>query len=254
MDSQMATQTSYNKTIVRKIYYKFARFLEVMAVKLSDKVFTVSKFMEQDYKKYNDQVYHLPNGADVEIIDKIKPKRTFDKFTITYLGGFEAWRGLDLLIDAFKNVNARLNAKLLLIGGGPDFERIKAYAGNDKNITLTGYMDHDAALARCKGSDVLVMPSRNTLASQSISSIKCFEYIVCGVPTLVTNSGEHAYWLRKFGAGLVVPDNTEGFAQGLLKLKKNKKLYARLRQNALKNKANVDYKRFKKIFAEEVLK
>lgn len=256
MDSQIESSKTFKKTIVRKIYYFFARLLEVMAVKLATKVFVVSKFIENDYKKFikSNKIFHVPNGADIETISKIKPKRMFKEFTITYLGGFEKFRGLDLLIDSFKQIKKQNNVKLLLIGGGPDFNFIKNYAKNDPDINFTGYVGHNKAISFCKGSDILVMPSRNVPASHAISSIKCFEYIACEVPILVTDSGEHAYWIKKFCAGLIVKDNIEGIKEGILKLIKNEELYNKIKENCKKNKSEIDYKKFKKVFVNEVLK
>ena len=257
MDSQIALSKTYEQNLIRKLYYPFSRLIEIISVKLATKVFVVSKFIENDYKKFinPNKIFYVPNGADVETISKIKPKRMFKEFTITYLGGFEMWRGLDMLIDAFREIKMQnKEVKLLLIGGGPDFEKIKEHAKGDEDILFTGYIDHDKALSYCKGSDVLVMPSRNVLASRTISSIKCFEYIACEIPSIVTDSGEHAHWVKKFDAGLIVKSNVEGIRKGILKLMRDKNLYNKIKANCKKNKWEVDYKKFKQVFVNEVLK
>lgn len=254
-ESQFSRVHNKRMTFVKKVYYRLARRLELNAVKNSTAAFGTSFFIFNDYKKYNKNTFHIPNGADVKAIFKIKPKRMFKEFTITYLGGFEMWRGIDMLIDAFKIIKKQnKKVKLLLIGGGPDFEKIKEYAKSDKDIVFTGYLDHDKAIAYCKGSDILVMPSRNVLPSHTISSIKCFEYIACEVPNIVTDSGEHAHWVKKFGAGLIVKDNVESIKSGILKLMQDKDLYNQIKENCKKNKWEVDYKKFKKTFVDEVLK
>ncbi len=240
--------------IFMRTYYKTARLLEILAVKQANKVFATSKFIVEDYKKYNKNVIYVPNGADVDDISKIKTKRYFKDFTITYMGGFEMWRGMDMLVDAFNAAKKKgLKGKLLFIGGGPDADKLKEYAKGNKDIAIIGPLGHDEAIAYCKGSDILAMPSRDVIASQTISSIKCFEYIACEVPTLVTDSGEHAYWIKKMGAGLVVKDDTESITKGILDLYNNKKLYNQSKNNCKKNKHLVDYKKLKEPFVKEVL-
>jgi glycosyltransferase involved in cell wall biosynthesis len=245
----------HNVNMIKKIYYKIADILEYINVKFSTETFATSKWLYNRYRKYTKNVIYTPNGADVEVISKIKPKRIFKEFTISYLGGFEMWRGLDMIIDAVKEINKNNKEKirLVLMGGGPDFEKIKSIADNDSNITFTGYLNHDEAMQYCKGSDLLVMPSRNCLASQTISSIKCFEYVACEVPTIVTDSGEHAYWIKKFGAGIVVKDNVKSIKKGIEKLTKNKAIYKKIKENCKENKNEIDYKRFKKPFVNIVL-
>ncbi len=245
-----------NVNIFRKVYYKIAKVMEYINIKFSTKTFITSKWLYNRYTSYTKNVIYTPNGADVNTIKKIKPKRMFNNSTITYLGGFEMWRGIDMAIQAVQEINKekKNKIKMVLIGGGPDFEKIKKIANNDENIVFTGYMNHEKAISYCKGSDILIMPSRNCLASQTISSIKCFEYIACGVPTIVTDSGEHTYWVNKFGAGLVVKDNVQSIKRGVISLWANKTLYKRIKENCKKHEQDVDYKKFKKPFIEEIMK
>lgn len=243
--------------VLKQLYYKLvASTLEWISVKFSTKTFATSQYLYEKYKKYKKEVYYTPNGADVDTIEKIKQKRMFNEFTITYIGGFELWRGIDMLIKAFLDIKRKTKRpmKLLLIGNGPDFDAIKKAANNDPDVVFTSYLAHDDAIAYSKGSDILVMPSRKCLAAKTISSIKCFEYIASGIPTIVTDSGEHTYWIKKFGAGLVVKDSKEDLERGIVRLMRDKDLYNRIKNNCKKNRDAVDYKIMRKAFVEEVLK
>lgn len=261
MDAQYEVALNFSRklTLFHKIYYYFASLLENYSVKNSDKVFAVSKYLYDKYSPLNKNIFLIPNGADVDDIAAIKGKRLFDEFTITYMGGFESYRGIELLIDAFRlfklqnNRNMHKKPVLLLIGTGPDFDQIKKYANNDKDIKFAGVLQHDKAIAYCKGSDVLVMPSRNSLSSKTISSIKCFEYIACEIPCIVTNTGDHAYFVKKYKAGMVVRDNANEIASAITKLSSNKKLYSQIVSNCRKAKKHIDYRIFKSVFRKAVL-
>jgi glycosyltransferase involved in cell wall biosynthesis len=239
--------------IFRKIKLRFGRWLEILAVKNATQVFAVSQRLVNLYKPHNKNVFHAPNGADVEKIDSIHGERMFDKPTIVYLGGIETWRGIDLLIDAFRLVRKEKKGKLLIMGGGIAFEEMKKYAGDDPDIKFTGYIDHDTAMSYIKGSEVAVMPNRKCLVSQAISSIKCFEYVACETPAVVTNSGEHAYWTKKYGTGIVVEDTPEIIANGILTLLSNKELYGSLKENCRKYKQDVDFKKTREIYVKKLL-
>ncbi len=255
-DSQVETGKTYNDyNLIRKIYYFFAWQYEKIAIKMSNFVFPTSKFIYDYAIKLNKNTIHTPNGADIETISKIKAKRMFKETTVCYFGGFEMWRGIDTAIRAVQdlNKNKKNKLKLLLIGGGPDFEKIKNIAKGDENIIFTGYMNHDEAISYCKGSDILLMPSKKCLASQTVSSIKCFSYIGCGVPTIVTDSGEHAYWTRKFGTGLIVKDDENSIKDGIIRLLDNKKLYEKIKDNCKKHTDEADYKKTRELFIKTVL-
>ena len=243
-----------NVSLAKKIMISIAKVMEDFSIFYATKVFAVSKFLVDYYKRVNKNVVHVPNGADVESIEKIKPKRKFKEYTITYLGGFERFRGIDILIDAFKIIRKNTPVKLFLMGGGPDLDRIREIAGKDKDIVFTGFIEHTEAMSYVKGSDITVMPSRKTISSETISSIKCFEYAVCEVPHVVTDSGEHAYWTEKLGTGLVVKDNAEDISKAIKRLMEDNGLYNKLKENCIKHKNDLDYKKFKKIIIEEALK
>jgi glycosyltransferase involved in cell wall biosynthesis len=52
-----------------------------------------------------------------------------------------------------------------------------------------------------------------------------FEYIAAEVPQVCTDTGEHACWVKRLDAGIVVKDTPEDIAAWIITLLKNKKLY-----------------------------
>ena len=252
IDDQEKDMKVYGDTFLKHIYYQWSLRREVCAVRLATKVFVTSEYCYNKLRKYNKHIYHVPNGADVSSIQTVQAKK-LQGTVLLYAGGFEPWRGLDLLIDAFKRLKKEhKDLKLYLIGGGPHYAQVHAYAAADNDIIFTGYLGHDDVIAHYKGADVLVMPSRNCVSSQTISSIKCFEYIASGVPCVVTDSGEHATWVKRCKAGLVVQDSVEGLYHGIGRLLTEKKLYAECKKNARKHAPEVDYKVLKQPFVEEL--
>ncbi len=256
IDDQAQNIEHYATNPAKRLYYFFAILLEKIAVRQATCVFATAQYMVKKYESFGARrVVHTPNGADVEHLKGIVAKKYTTGRIITYMGGFEHWRGIDLLIDAFVQVQKKIKEPLtlLLIGGGPAFDEIKSKAPKNDRIIFTGYLPHDEGIAYCKGSDVLVMPSRDCVSSQTISSIKCFEYIACGVPTLVTDSGEHAHFVKRFNAGLVVHDTVADLAEGLHSLLTQKNLAATFKRSAKEHTPDVDYRVMKAPFREIVL-
>ncbi len=241
------------------IYVKISCFLEKLAMRSATKIFTVSNYLKQQYSKYNKNIYVTPNGADYNRIYKIKKKKMFASFTIAYFGSLDKWRGVDMLADAFvklrsSNSGKKAKVKLLLLGGGPEEENLRKRFANDKDVYISGYIDHSTAISYCKGADVLVAPFRETPVLRRTFSIKPAEYVACGVPVIVTATGEHAELIKKLKAGLIVKPDVDDLANGLETLIQDKRLYDKMKETCMKNRSNVDYTIMRKSFPDEIKK
>ena len=241
------------------IYVKISCFLEKLAMRSATKIFTVSNYLKNQYSRYNQNIYVTPNGADTRRIEKIGKNRLFSGFTIAYFGSLDTWRGVDMLADAFvklRNSRAgkKAKVKLLLLGGGPEEDALRKRFANDKDVYISGFIDHSTAAAYCKGSDVLAAPFRETPVLRRTFSIKPAEYVACGVPVVVTDTGEHAEFIKKLKAGLIVAPDVDSLTDGLETLIQDKKLYNKLKEAAVKNRSNVDYTIMRKPFSDEINK
>jgi glycosyltransferase involved in cell wall biosynthesis len=240
-------QASLGRRILRKLLYPFYVISETVSLRLSDAACCVSNYMYTKYQDANSNVLFTPNGANVVLISKIKPKKT-DKDYIYYMGGLPKWRGIDLLVDAFRTVRKNHDLKLLIAGGNK--EELKYYPELKylklKDVVYLGNIPHEEAISYLKGAKIAVLPNRNTIFSRTISSLKVFEYIAAEVPQVCTDSGEHADWVRKLNVGIVVKDTAEDIARGITELLDNRKLYESLKKNCRDKKWEIDYKNFRK--------
>jgi len=232
--------------VLRKLLFLFYLFSELVSIRMSDQVFCVSRYLVKKFERFNPNVFHTPNGADVSFVSKVKPART-DFDYIYYMGGFLKWRGIDLLAKAFEIVRKNFRVKLLLAGGIPEelkyWPEMINFLISEDVIHLS--LSHEEAVSFLKGAKVAVIPNRNTILSRTISSIKGFEYIAAEIPQVCTDSGEHAEWVRKLDVGIVVKDTPEDIARGIMKLLEDKKLYNKLKRNCKKRKWEIDSKRLR---------
>jgi len=252
-------QAPFIVKLLRVILFPFYLLSETVAIKMSDNVFAVSTYLVEKFRRMNKSVVHIPNGADVELISRIRPVK-LAKCYVYYMGGFLKWRGIDLLCQAFEIVRKRFpNVRLVLAGGLPEeikyYPEIRPYLLQPYVIYLFG-CSHEQAISYLKGAKIAILPNRNTIFSRSISS-KVFEYIAAEIPQVCTDSGKHAQWVRRLDVGLVVKDDPKAIAEGITQLLTNKKLYKRFKTNCKKRKWKIDSKRLRNCwfrYLEEICK
>ena len=169
------------------------------------------------------------------------------------MGSFDPWRSVDLIVEAFKIARKKKKMKLVLIGGGGNIDDIKEMTKDDKDIVVTDWIkENKDVIAYCKGSDVLMMTPRKNTMAKTVSSIKCFEYIACEVPSILTNTGEHEELVRKLDVGLVAEADPKSIADSIIEMIKNKKQYKNFKKNCKKHKNDVDFKNTRRNFSEEI--
>jgi glycosyltransferase involved in cell wall biosynthesis len=135
---------------------------------------------------------------------------------ILYTGTFEAYQGLDLLLDAMVHVRRAIpHARLLMVGGKPEqVDRVRSSAravGIADAVVFSGEQPAEEVPAYLLAADVLVSPrSRGTN-----TPLKIYQYLRSGKPIVATRLLTHTQVLddrtsilteasaAEFGAGIV---------------------------------------------------
>jgi len=97
------------------------------------------------------------------------------------VGWFRPWHGVDLLVRALheRDLFARPNVRVLLVGEGPACADVRAYVtrhGLDRAVIITGPVARDAVPAHIAALDVAVQPSATVYACP----MKLIEYMATG--------------------------------------------------------------------------
>lgn len=137
---------------------------------------------------------------------------------VLYTGTFEAYQGLDLLLDGFSQVaRRRATAHLLMVGGSArqvDELRARAAAlGLANRVTFVGTVPPAEIPTYLEAADVIVSPR----SSGTNTPLKIYGYLRSGVPLVATNTHTHTQTLDSSVAELV-PPTAEGIAGGILRL------------------------------------
>ena len=144
-----------------------------------------------------------------------------ERFVVSYVGGMEAVRGLDILIDSFPMVAARIpNATLLLVGDGYMRSRLEAQAqrrGLQAKVVFTGWVDFSLVPTYIAISQVCAVPHSNNALTDTTIPHKLFQCMLMGKPVVALPVRPIKRILEETGAGIVARDESpEALAAAIL--------------------------------------
>ena len=87
-----------------------------------------------------------------------KIEKTYDIIDIVYTGALSGHKGVDVLINAFKNLKYD-NIRLHIVGKGEKMEDLKVIADNDDKIKFYGFLEGNELTSLQKNANITVMPS-----------------------------------------------------------------------------------------------
>ena len=137
---------------------------------------------------------------------------------IVILGRIHLMKGFDILIPAMREVLARRDARLVIVGpdeGGyrAEVERMIADAGIGAAVTFTGHIDAEARTALLSTCALLVQPSYRENFGMAVA-----EAMALGVPVVVSDRVNICDDIASTGAGLVVPRDVAQLADAIVRV------------------------------------
>lgn len=174
---------------------------EKCVVKFADEIIVLSENVKKYFKdKYGRETVFIPNGVskpEYESADLIKQKFNLEKEEyILYLGRLVPEKGIQYLIEAYKNLN--ISKKLVIAGGASDtaeFEtELKQSAADNKNIIFTGFVQGKLLQELYSNAYFYVLPS--DLEGMPLSLLEAMSYSNC---CLTSDISECADVIGDFG-------------------------------------------------------
>jgi glycosyltransferase involved in cell wall biosynthesis len=211
-------------------FLRLALALENFFLRQSWKVSTVTEQFIQHFEGRGiprPQITFLPNGADGDFLRPISPDEEMlsrwslrGKKVFLYVGTHAYYHGLDTLIEAAELLRGREDLVFLLVGDGPERERLKRMAADRglPNIVFgtSPYEEMDRLYSIAYAS---VATLRKMDVARGMRLSKIFPSLSCGVPVVYAGQGEAATILQAESCGLTVePERADLLAQTLAAL------------------------------------
>jgi glycosyltransferase involved in cell wall biosynthesis len=155
----------------------------------------------------------IPNGINLYEFQNFPKNGEFKKKfkipndykVILFIGRLNKTKGLDLLIDAFYDLNITTKGVRLIIAGPDDgylsaiLKKIQKLNLQDE-IFVTGFISQEEKVQAFIDSDVFVTPSYSGFP------VTFLEACACGLPIITTTHGDMLNWINNY-VGIVVEYN-----------------------------------------------
>jgi PEP-CTERM/exosortase A-associated glycosyltransferase len=212
--------TDHGTTTERSLRYRASRALETYALHRVDRVTTICEGLRTEIAGRGvalDRITVIPNAVDTrefrfgaEPDQALRAELGLDGRTVIgFAGSFYAYEGLDLLVEAAAMLAPRRpDLAVLLVGGGPQEEALKAQArarGMGDRVVFAGRVPH-ADVQRYYGLiDVLAYPRHRMRLTEIVTPLKPLEAMAQGSMFVASDVGGHRELVRDGETGFLFP-------------------------------------------------
>ncbi len=213
------------------IRYTIARKLETDAVLAADAVAVICEGLRQDILERgvrDENVVVIPNAVDPDEFAHPEPADPAlaatlgldGKVVLGFIGSYYGYEGLDLLLDAMPFVLARNPlARLLLVGGGPEEDNLKAQAARlslGDAVVFAGRVPHKDVAKYYALVDAFIYPRHPMRLTELVTPLKPLEAMAQRKPVLASDIGGHRELIAHNVTGLLFPaGNADAIAEAV---------------------------------------
>ena len=214
--------------------YRMTRALENRVVAGADAVFTICEGLRDDLISRGfdgGKIGLSPNGVDLSLFGDPPPRDVAlakelgltDGPVIGFIGSFYDYEGLDDLIAAMPHLRvSQPGAQLLLVGGGPRDEVLRAQAAASpasEAIHFTGRVPHSEVERYYSLIDVLAYPRKRSRLTDLVTPLKPLEAMAQRRIVAASDVGGHRELIEDGVSGILFPaDDPQGSAAALSRL------------------------------------
>lgn len=200
--------------------YRLTRLLETYAARRADAVAVICDGLREDLVARGiaaDKIIVSPNGVDMELFgnppaadaDFARSLGLEQADTIGFIGSFYDYEGLDDLIAAMPLLlERRPGAQLLLVGGGPMEEKLKAQAAASPasaRIRFVGRVPHDEVERYYALIDILAYPRKKMRLTELVTPLKPLEAMAQRKLVAASDVGGHRELIEDDVTGTLFP-------------------------------------------------
>jgi PEP-CTERM/exosortase A-associated glycosyltransferase len=186
--------------------YRASRALETYVLRRADAVVTICQGLKDEVLGRGvpaARVTVVPNAVDAEqfTVDRqvdVELRRSLgleDCIVLGFIGSFFAFEGLDILLDALGLLLlGRSDVKLLLVGGGPEKDRLIGQAaalGLNDAVVFAGRVPHEEVRRYYDLVTLFVYPRRRMRLTELVTPLKPLEAMAQGSIVMASDVGGH---------------------------------------------------------------
>jgi len=230
------------------LVYRLTRALETHVVRRADAVAVICQGLRDDLVARGiaaDKIMVSPNGVDLELFGDPPPPDSalaaelgiVGADVIGFIGSFYDYEGLDDLIAAMPMIVARRpDAVLLLVGGGPMEEALRAQAAASPagaRIHFIGRVPHTEVERYYSLIDVLVYPRKSMRLTDLVTPLKPLEAMAQRRMVAASDVGGHRELIEDGVTGSLFPaDDPTALAGAVANLLDDRRIWAGRREVA----------------------
>ncbi|MEO5868166.1 MAG: TIGR04063 family PEP-CTERM/XrtA system glycosyltransferase [Sphingomonas sp.] len=228
--------------------YRAIRAIETWAAGKADAVAVICEGLKHDLLARGipaDKVIVSPNGVDLSVFGLPTPRDNAlaaqlgldGKDVVGFIGSFYDYEGLDHLIAAMPMLlAARPRAHLVLVGGGPMEEALRAQASSSQvaeRIHFVGRVPHQTVERYYSVIDVLAYPRKRMRLTDLVTPLKPLEAMAQRRLVVASDVGGHRELIRDGVTGtLFKPDDPRALADALADVFADRGVWERRRDEA----------------------
>lgn len=155
-----------------------------------------------------DRILPLRPGIDTRLFSPLRrdpvvwdsiPGARSDAVKVLYVGRVSVEKNLPLLVEVWRGVRAAAEAQLIVVGGGPYLDTMRA-ALEGHDAVFAGYRFGEELARLYASADLFVFPSATDTLGQVVMEAQC-----SGLPTLVSDRGGPREMVLEGVTGRVLP-------------------------------------------------
>jgi L-malate glycosyltransferase len=226
------------------------------AINQSDAVTAVSESLRADtlnFFRISRPITVIPNFVDFERFKKTnkdhfkKAVAPFGEKIIIHVSNFRKVKRIEDVIGMFDLVRQQIPARLLLVGDGPERQKIEMLTRDLGVCTLVRFLGKQDAIEELLAiADIFVLPSE-----KESFGLSALEAMACEVPVISSNAGGlpevNINGLTGFTADI---GDVQTMAARALELLQNPELHAQFRKNALAQAQNFTLPEIVKLYEQ----
>lgn len=227
--------------------YRVTRGLETSALRRVAHVTTICEGLRAELVARGlpeDKITVIPNAVDAEGFRFGEPADEALRQSlglanariVGFIGSFYAYEGLDLLIEALPAVLRDIpQAHILLVGGGPEEEKLKALTrrlGLEHAVRFIGRVPHGEVQRYYSIVEVLAYPRRAMRLTDLVTPLKPLEAMAQGRLVLASDVGGHRELIRDgVNGALFRAGSADALARSLVGVLRGQPPAAELKKN-----------------------